>query len=587
MALPIHPSPATAAAGCGGGRRGLPPPLAVLHHQLSASDPSPTHHAPLPTPQLPLPPRVLLLPFAVPARSFSWYSRSSPSGPGAEEKAPEEEVHAEWEGVDLRDAGSVDYGEVVASAAGTSADAIGVGTAGDGGGASGFSVSSLIDLLDGFHNLTGIPWWITISLSTVAMRLLILPVLITQIKKAAKIGELLPELPPPLPPPLSGRSFRDQFSLYQTKRRELGCPSFLWNWAYFSVQFPCFILWMSTIRTMCLSNHPGLDNGGILWFHNLTEFPHGSTGLIFPTLVAGLHYLNIQIAFHGTQTKHYPGIFGLLAKYYRVYLDILTIPLFLIAYVIPQGSQVYWTTNGLITVAQQLSLRNDSVKKMLGLPDTRVHQKSSRVGHRMMQQWPLEDAHMHTNLTSPDNETANNIMEGKVSELSSPEELLEQALQHLETGFRDQAIPLIRTAIEKDPNLHIALIGMGQALFSNRLFPEATVCFEHAIPKIEEQDPLLVLACYGAGLSRMQQGDNKMAIEILQRLAELKEPEKNINKQCYFRGLVALGSILINEGRKSEAIKLVQRAVAYDPGCEIYLKQCYDATEDKPKSAEH
>jgi hypothetical protein len=35
--------------------------------------------------------------------------------------------------------------------------------------------------------------------------------------------------------------------------------------------------------------------GGILWFHNLTEFPHGSSGLVFPTLVAGLHYLNIQV----------------------------------------------------------------------------------------------------------------------------------------------------------------------------------------------------------------------------------------------------------------------------------------------------
>uniref|UniRef100_A0A0E0A5P4 Uncharacterized protein n=1 Tax=Oryza glumipatula TaxID=40148 RepID=A0A0E0A5P4_9ORYZ len=586
MALPLR---LLGRLGGGGGGRRLPRPLAVLHHHhLSASDPSPTTPAPL----LPSPPRLPppLVPFAaVPARSFSWYSRSPPpAGPAAAEKAPEEEdVRAEGEGVYLHDAGGDDFGEVVATSAAGAADAAGVAAAGDGGSSSGFAVSSLIDILDGFDNLTGIPWWITISLSTVAMRLLILPVLITQIKKAAKIGELLPELPPPFPPPLSGRSFRDQFSLYQKKRRELGCPSFLWNWAYFSIQFPCFILWMSTIRTMCLSNHPGLDNGGILWFHNLTEFPHGSSGLVFPTLVAGLHYLNIQIAFHGTHTKHYPGIFGVLAKYYRVYLEILTIPLFLIGYVIPQGSLVYWTTNGLITVAQQLSLKNDAVKKVLGLPDTRAHQKFPRVGHKMMQERPLEDAHMHTNLTSTNNETANNIMEGKVSASSSPEELLEQALQHLETGNQDQAIPLIRTAIERDSSLYVALIGMGQTLFSNRLFPEATVCFEHAIPKIEEQDPLLVLACYGAGLSRMRQGDSKMAIENLQRLAELKEPEKPINKNCYYQGLVALGSILINEGRKSEAVKFVQRAVAYDPNCEIYLKECDDTTEDKPKSAEH
>jgi membrane protein insertase Oxa1/YidC/SpoIIIJ len=101
-------------------------------------------------------------------------------------------VRAEGEGAYLHDAGGADFGEVVATSA-ASADAAGVAAAGDGGSASGFAVSSLIDILDGFHNLTGIPWWITISLSTVAMRLLILPVLITQIKKAAKIGKLLPE----------------------------------------------------------------------------------------------------------------------------------------------------------------------------------------------------------------------------------------------------------------------------------------------------------------------------------------------------------------------------------------------------------
>jgi hypothetical protein len=28
------------------------------------------------------------------------------------------------------------------------------------------------------------------------------------------------------------------------------------------------------------------------------------------------------------------------------------------------------------------------------------------------------------------------------------------------------------------------LIGMGQTLFSSRLFPEAAVCFDHAIPKV-------------------------------------------------------------------------------------------------------
>ncbi|XP_037466953.1 ALBINO3-like protein 2, chloroplastic [Triticum dicoccoides] len=588
MALPLR---LLGRIGGGGGRRGrLPPPLAGLAH-LSAASPhrGPTHEPPSPAPlhRFPAP----APPFAVPARSFSWYSRSP--APAAAEGAPANEgASAGKEFVYLDDASTVDYGEELAAAAGGAADAaVGVAAGGNGGGLSGFAMDSLIGVLDGFHNLTGLPWWITISASTVAMRLIILPALIVQFHKTAKIGQLFRKLPPPLPPPLSGRSYRDQYSLFQKKRRELGCPSFLWNFAYFSVQFPCFILWMASIRSMCLSNHPGLDNGGILWFNNLTEFPHGALGPVFPILVAGLHYLNVQISFQKSQAKHYPGVLGLLAKYYKIYLDILAIPLFLIAYVVPQGSLVYWTTNGLFHVAQQLSLRNDIVRKMLGLPDTgalagNTSPKSLHEGQKIMQRWPLGDSRMQSKLESSTTPKFmfedSKIMDENVSaESSSPEELLQQALQYLGAGCQDQAVPLIRTAIEKNPDLHIALIGMGQTLFSNKLFPEASVCFEHAIPKIEEQDPLLVLAYFSAGLSRKNQGDKETAIKLLQRLTELKEPEQVMNKACYFQGFIALGSILSNEGRKSEAAKYLRAATAYDPGVERFLKECEEAMEDQ------
>ncbi|XP_047093586.1 ALBINO3-like protein 2, chloroplastic [Lolium rigidum] len=578
----------------GGGRRGrLPPPLAALAHLSASPHRSPDRQLPSPAPPLPSRPR--FLPFAVPARSFSWYSRS-PSVPAAGAVAAEapvgEGAGVETKGIYLDDASTIDYGEVLPGAAGGAADAAaGVAVGSDGSGISGFCMGTVVDAIDGFHSLTGLPWWITISVSTVAMRLVILPALVLQLHKTAKIGQLFRKLPPPFPPPLSGRSYRDQYSLFQKKRRELGCPSFLWNFAYFSVQLPCFILWMASIRSMCLSNHPGLDNGGILWFHDLTEFPHGALGPVFPILVAGLHYLNIQISFQKSHTKELPGVLGVLAKYYKIYLDILSIPLLLIAYVVPQGSLIYWTTNGLFSVAQQLSLRNDVIRKMLGLPDIGAHSgnaspKSVLEGQKAMQQWPLGGTPVQSKLGSSDNETPkfmfenSTIMEENVSESSSPEELLQQALQYLQTGCQDQAIPLIKTAIEKNPDLFDCLIGMGQMLFQNKLFAESAVCYDHAIPMIKEQDPLLILAYFGAGLSRQQQGDNETAIKLLQRIAELKEPEKN--KQCYFQGFIVLASILLNEGRNSEAAKYLRLAMAYDPTAERLLKECEDSMEDQP-----
>ncbi|KAL6898076.1 hypothetical protein ACP4OV_006672 [Aristida adscensionis] len=575
-----------------GRRRLLPPPLAGAVAHLSAGTQGPSHHQkqhlPPPAPTPSFPPRVL--PFAVTARSFSWYSRSGRGpGPGPDAaEAPIEGAFTEKESTYLDGVHIVGDGEVPASAVGAAADAAAVATADGVGGVSGLATNTVINLIDGVHNFTGLPWWITISLSTVAMRLLIFPVLTLQIQKTAKIGQLFPKLPPPFPPPLSGRSFRDQYSLFQKKRKELGCPSFLWNFAYFSVQFPCFILWMMSIRSMCLNNHPGFNNGGALWFHNLVEYSHGASGLIFPILVAGLHYLNVQISFQGSQIKQQPGIFGLLAKYYKIYLDVLSIPLFLVSYAVPQGSLVYWTTNGFLSVAQQLSLRNEVVRKSLGLP-TRAH-----LDYRALKP-PVAD--MQTKLALSDKGTADantnpnfilentDIMEGNISESSSPEELLEKALQYFSTGRQDQAVSLIRTAVERNPELSTALIGMGQTLFSNRFFPEAAECFDHAIPKIQEHDPLLVLAYFGASISHKQQGDNEMAIKLLHRLAELKEPENPISKTCYFSGIVLLGSMLSKEGRNSEAAKYLRMVIPYDPSVERLIKECEEAIDDT-KSAE-
>ncbi|XP_066324439.1 ALBINO3-like protein 3, mitochondrial [Miscanthus floridulus] len=142
--------------------------------------------------------------------------------------------------------------------------------------------------------------------------------------------------------------------------------------------------------------------------------------------------------------------------------------------------------------SQQLSLRSDAARKLLGLPDTRAQRSQ------------LKDADLQMKSMSSDKGTASESTTPNFA-MESMEGNISQALQYLGIGCRDQALPLIRTAVERNPDLSTALIGMGQTLFSNRLFPEAAVCFEHAIPKIQEDDPLLVLAYFEAGLSNERQ----------------------------------------------------------------------------------
>lgn len=416
---------------------------------------------------------------------------------------------------------------------------------------------SLIWMMDGVHDLTGLPWWLVISASTLAFRVSLYPVLIFQLKKMERIVELMPKLPPPLPPPLSGRSFREQYSLFQKKRQEIGCPSYLWSFTFFIIQFPCFLLGMTSIRRMCLDCHPGLDTGGALWFQNLTDFPQGLLGPTFPILIAGLHYVNVQISFRNFEAAQLPGILGLLAKYYKLYLDILSFPLLAIGFFIPQGNLVYWATNSSLTLIQQLSLKNPHIRNMLGLAPEKILKKRISI----------------ENVTLENNDTLQHEIPAQTL---SPEKLLDISLEYLVTGHQDKALPLLRVATEKDPELVRALVAMGQILCSKESFEEAAEYFERAISKIhlEEENSLLVLACFGAGVSHIWQGKKPEGIQHLKRIAELKVPDNPMDKACYYKGLVMLGSILFGDGEKSEAAKYLRIAAAYDPGVNAYLKEC-------------
>ncbi|KAG6703279.1 hypothetical protein I3842_07G076000 [Carya illinoinensis] len=418
----------------------------------------------------------------------------------------------------------------------------------------------VISMLDGYHDLTGFPWWIVIASSTLALRVALLPVLICRLNKLKKIAELLPKLPPPLPPPLSGRSYIDQFSLFYKEKRASGCPSFLWFLAYSCIQIPCFLLWMTTIRRMSLDHHPGFDCGGALWFQNLTEFPHGVSGPIFPLLIAGLHYINIQVSLGTSSVGKGNGLLGLLAKYYKFCLDIFTLPLFFIGYCIPQGSLVYWVTNSSISVIQQLSLRHPAVRAKLGLPDKDA---------------PTVDPGI-TPIDSP-------IKQGKVSVQSlSPKELLALSVKLLAKGQKESAIPLLRMALDKDPEYTRAMIVMGQTLLQNGQLVEATGYLEGAISKlilagdptsVEDVD-LLILSSQWAGVACIRQGKKAEGIVHLERVASMKEPEEATCKAHYFDGLVLLGSALYNEGRKTEAAKYLRLAAAYNPAYNEYLEEC-------------
>ncbi|CAH9083671.1 unnamed protein product [Cuscuta epithymum] len=420
-------------------------------------------------------------------------------------------------------------------------------------------IGGLISLLDGYHNITGFPWWIIIASGTLAMRLAIFPFIILLIHKIRTIGEILPKLPPPIPPNKLRRSFKDQLKFFMREKRTAGCPSFVWFIAAI-IQVPYFLLWLTTIRRMSLDCHDGFDSGGTLWFQNLTELPNGTLGLIFPLLVAGLYYTNIKVSFQNVSS----GTMSEFAKFYKFYLEIMTLPTMFIAFYIPQGSLICWVTNSSLSLLQQIALSHPDVCKKLGLPG----QDASALATERKGKSEIMEIYVPSDLREI------------LSENPSPSEMVQLSSKFLAKDQKDVALPLLRLALNKDPEHIRAMAVLGQALLHYGYFTEAIEYLEHAISKLLRNGPptgvedvnLLILSSEWAGVAYARQGKFDESIVHLHRITKMKEPKDSNTKANYYEALVVFSSVLYNEGCKLEAINCLRKAVAYDESYRHFLE---------------
>ncbi|KAF1884125.1 hypothetical protein Lal_00046412 [Lupinus albus] len=467
-------------------------------------------------------------------------------------------------------------------------------------------IRTVISMLDVFHEFSGFPWWITIVSSTLALRIVLLFPLVFTLHKVKRIGQFVSKLPPPFPPPFSGKSYIRQFLFFEKKRKAIGCPSYAWPLVPFVVQVPCFFLWMFSIRKMSLNGHTGFDSGGALWFQNLTELSHGYSGFIFPFTIATLHYIIVQVSFRKPLVAETRDIFDLLAKYYKRYLDFLTIPIFFIGLGIPQGSLVYWITNSSLTLTQHFALRHPAVLAKLGLLDKNSQKAASEeIGASKTN--PLDTLALQDNsLTEATKQTVSLEKSTPDSperwhklpiEDMSPDKLTALAIPFLNSDDKDSAIPLLKLALDKDPEYVRALVLLGRVLLLKNINAEANEYFERAISKLSlagyptdaEDIDLLILSSQWAGAACERQGKRAEGLVHFERVANMEEPEDPTSKRYYFDGLLLLASTLFDAGQKNEAAKYLRLIVAYNPAYQKFLDQCEqddDITSDLTNNAE-
>ncbi|KAL3678105.1 hypothetical protein R1sor_021061 [Riccia sorocarpa] len=414
----------------------------------------------------------------------------------------------------------------------------------------------VVAIVEGVHNVTGAPWWLTIVGSTLAFRAAIFPFTITYIKKSAQFASAMPLLPPFRPPPESGKTLAEQYRIFTKRRLELGVPSPFWTIAGF-VQAPLFLYWIVALRGMAMAGHPGFDTGGVLWFSDLTVPVQGALGALFPTLVAVTYFINIQIAFRVVKPRN--DVVAFFMKIYQWWLEAMTIPLFLMGFYLPQGVFMYWLTNNFFNLAQSVGLQNDSFRARFGLP--------------LLSEMEKQRAKQQAQSTETENINP---------ELLDLDGLLLAATQCVANDRDVEATNLLKFALEKYPDEPEAYNIYGMLHIKKRNWSEALEYYSLVMSKAQD-DPPRITALMGAGIALFNQGKRREAVEVMKPLIDMNVPKEPVVRVKYLRALVTLSSAMSQEGLKEEALPLLERAAKLDSSINVYVKELKEELESTKK----
>lgn len=226
------------------------------------------------------------------------------------------------------------------------------------------------------HLTLGLPWWATIPATTWALRTVMLPLTLKAKGASANLALMQHAFSQSTAAPVSqdksskqALSFSSRLSLarqvYKHMRQQHGTPSLWWYSANAFLQVNTFVFLSAALREMCHVSWPGLLDGGVLYFTDLTQpavqvagwaTPYGVAGVIMP-LVLFLTYkstVEYSAAYRSPATSAALELFGLFY--------------FCASLIMPQATLLYWLSNATFAWASQRVLDMPSMSQRAGLP---------------------------------------------------------------------------------------------------------------------------------------------------------------------------------------------------------------------------
>ncbi len=197
-----------------------------------------------------------------------------------------------------------------------------------------------------FHQTIGAPWWLSIAMLTVVVRLLLFPLTVKQVKSMRAVQDLKPDMD----------RVRAQYQNNAQKQREEmtklyqergvnplgGCLPIL-------VQMPIFIGIFYVIRLFggtpgrTEPEYPSFVDGGILWFQDLSQ---ADPTYILPIISAVTMLGATEITLKNVDPQQ------------RWLMRLLPVGFTVFLLSFPAGLFVYWITSNLVTLVQNYVIYN-------------------------------------------------------------------------------------------------------------------------------------------------------------------------------------------------------------------------------------
>ncbi|EMG45902.1 OXA1 Mitochondrial inner membrane protein OXA1 [Candida maltosa Xu316] len=224
--------------------------------------------------------------------------------------------------------------------------------------AQGWGPTAIVErLLEYTHVLTGLPWWGTIIVATIAVRVALFPLYIRSSANATRMSKIKPQIDALLQEIKTGGQM-EQMQAMEKRRRIMKQHNVSTSASLFPlIQIPFAYGFFQALRKMANADVEGFADQGYAWFQNLIEVdPYLGLQAISAAAI-------IAVVRIGGETGQHT-----MAKGMKTVMTVVPLASIFITKNFAAAVILYFAANSIFSLLQSTLFKSDAFRKLAGMP---------------------------------------------------------------------------------------------------------------------------------------------------------------------------------------------------------------------------